>query len=168
MKPSEIVIGEQYRNKKYPNTVYVGTIGHDGEPALQVALSENTETKGRIVRYDEKEPMIMDFWTQFSSAAPVDLTQPEPETKEPIGENDQEPPQTEVKHRGRQKIERAPLNFPVGEFSAKELAAQNNVEYYIAVVAIRENEEAGKIEKTRTERRSPKGPETQLFKVKAL
>ena len=162
MKPTEIVVGEQYRNSKYPNTVYVGVIGHDGEKALQVAKSENPEMKGRVVAHNEKEPMVMEFWTLFSPAAPVDITTTEP-VKEPIGENGQEP--SEPKHRGRTKIERPPLIFPVGEFSVKEIAEQNKVEYVTASVGVKEQLEAGKIIFSREERRAPKGPMTKLFKV---
>lgn len=164
MKPSEITIGEQYRNSKYPNTVYLGVIGHDGEPALQIARSENEDMMGRIVKWNEKESTI-EFWSFFSHAIPVDLTQPVSHHKDSIGENDQEPPQTENKHRGRPKVERASLLLPVGEFSVKELAEQNKVDYPIAFIFVKEQMAAGAIEKTRSERRAAKGKETQLFKV---
>jgi hypothetical protein len=82
----------------------------------------------------------------------------------------QEPPhveeiELEIKPK-KPKTERAPLNMPAGEFSVKELAEQNGVDYPIAFLFIKEQEAAGTVERTRTERRAAKGKETQLFKTK--
>lgn len=68
------------------------------------------------------------------------------------------------KHRGRQKGPRPVLTLPpIGElFSVKELAAKNNVEYIVADVF--RKEALGKtIQFIKTERRNPKGPETNLY-----
>jgi hypothetical protein len=66
--------------------------------------------------------------------------------------------------RGRPRVERPILQYPDGEFSCKELAAFNKVEYPIASVVLREQEAQGLVVRTREERRAPKGPMTQLFK----
>lgn len=65
------------------------------------------------------------------------------------------------KHRGRQKGKRPVLTVPIGkEFSVKELAAYNNVEYIVAAVFVKES---ATIKYVRSERRNPKGPETKLY-----
>jgi hypothetical protein len=66
--------------------------------------------------------------------------------------------------RGRPKVDRPPLNLPDGEFSIKEIAEQNKVEYIVAAQFVKEQETAQMIQRTRTERRATRGPETQLFK----
>jgi len=65
--------------------------------------------------------------------------------------------------RGRAKGERPLLVVGEGEFSCKELAAANNVEYPVAVVFIREAIEAGTLKFVRSERRQAKGKETNLY-----
>jgi hypothetical protein len=65
--------------------------------------------------------------------------------------------------RGRPKADRPALNYPEGEFSTIELAELNKVEYPIAFVFLKEQEEAGQVKRTRTERRASRGKETQLF-----
>ena len=65
--------------------------------------------------------------------------------------------------RGRPRVERAPLKFPKGEFSVKELAALNNVDYPVVFPTVKEMVAAGTLKETRTERRAARGPETQLY-----
>ena len=65
--------------------------------------------------------------------------------------------------RGRPKVDRPPLSLPAGEFSCKELAASNSVDYPVAFLFLKEQEAAELVKRTRTERRAVKGPETQLF-----
>lgn len=65
--------------------------------------------------------------------------------------------------RGRPKVERAPLNLPNGEFSIKELAEQNSVEYVTAQQFLKEQMTSNQVRRTRTERRAARGPETQLY-----
>ena len=67
------------------------------------------------------------------------------------------------KGRGRPKAERPPITIPEGEFSTREVADLNKVEYVTASQFLNEQEEAGLIRRTRTERRSARGKETQLF-----
>lgn len=68
-----------------------------------------------------------------------------------------------VKHRGRQKVEHAPLIIPVDEFSVKELAEMNKVEYITAANFLKEQKATGSVKFTRAERRSERGPMTKLF-----
>jgi hypothetical protein len=75
-------------------------------------------------------------------------------------------PSEPSKHKGRPKLERPVLNYPTGEFSVKDLADFNKVEYPTAFLFVKEQEAQNLIVRTRTERRAPKGPETQLFQVK--
>ena len=70
---------------------------------------------------------------------------------------------TAPKRRGRQKGPRPVLTVPIGEFSTKELAEQNKVEYPIAVVFINEAIDAKTIQFSRSERRNPKGQLTNLY-----
>lgn len=65
--------------------------------------------------------------------------------------------------RGRPRGERPVLSMPEGEFSCKELAEKNGVEYVTAFVFLKEAEEAGTVKRTRTERRAARGKPTQLF-----
>lgn len=63
--------------------------------------------------------------------------------------------------RGRPRVALPVLTIPETEFSVKELAASNNVEYVIAYQFVKANPD--KIKKTREERRAAKGPMTSLF-----
>lgn len=65
--------------------------------------------------------------------------------------------------RGRPKADRPVLTLPVAEFSIKELAEQNKVDYSVAFIFAKEMETAGKIKRTREERRAARGKATQLF-----
>lgn len=65
--------------------------------------------------------------------------------------------------RGRPKGERPLLDLPDMEFSVKELAIKNSVQYPVAFLFLKEAEAAGKVKRTRTERRAAKGKPTQLF-----
>lgn len=69
-----------------------------------------------------------------------------------------EPPKTR-----RPRGERPVLLIPVGEFSVKELAAQNNVDYPVAFLFLKDQEVSGLVRRTRTERRAERGKPTQLF-----
>lgn len=55
------------------------------------------------------------------------------------------------------------LLIPVGEFSTKDLAAFNNVEYPTAFLFRKDREHKGQIKFVRSERRATKGKPTQLF-----
>lgn len=66
-------------------------------------------------------------------------------------------------NRGRSKNDRPVLTIPVAEFSTKELAEQNNVDYSVAFLFLKEKLAEGKIVRTREERRAAKGKPTQLF-----
>lgn len=68
-------------------------------------------------------------------------------------------------HKGRPKANRPPLLFPVGEFSVKELAEFNKVEYPIAFLFLKEQKSLGKIEFVRDERRAAKGKTTTIYKT---
>lgn len=81
----------------------------------------------------------------------------EPETAAPA------PVSNTSSRRGRPKVERDPLTLPDGEFSVKEVAEKNDVEYVEAAVFVKEQLSGNVIKKTRTERRATRGPETQLF-----
>jgi hypothetical protein len=65
--------------------------------------------------------------------------------------------------RGRVKGERPQLTVPVMEFSCKELAESNKVEYPIASVFIKEAIESNTIKFVRSERRNVKGKPTNLY-----
>ena len=87
----------------------------------------------------------------------------------PDVEKDEETPGEEIEtHRTRRPKGTALVLsvLPSGEFSVKELAAANKVEYVTAYQFVKQ--ELDKTMKaTRTERRAPKGPETQLYALKA-
>lgn len=63
----------------------------------------------------------------------------------------------------RKKSDTSTFIIPDNEFSVKELAEQNKIEYPIAFLFVKEQEKAGKVKRTRTERRNERGKETQLF-----
>jgi hypothetical protein len=65
--------------------------------------------------------------------------------------------------RGRVKGERPQLTVPVMEFTVKELAELNKVEYPVAFTFIKEATEAKTIKFLRTERRNAKGKESSIF-----
>ena len=79
-------------------------------------------------------------------------------------ESNEVPESLEPKHHGRSRIERPALLIPVGEFSTKELAEQNSVEYSIACMCLKDLEMANLVMRTRTEKRNAgRGKPTQLF-----
>lgn len=57
------------------------------------------------------------------------------------------------------------LRIPIGEFSTKELAEYNDVQYAIAFLFLKEQEKQGKIKFVRKERRATKGKPTSLFQL---
>ena len=97
-------------------------------------------------------------YNQLTGAAVPVVEEDEEETPvgEPVGE-------TEPKHRGRPKAPPIVLQtIPDGEWSVKELAELNKVQYVTAYQFIKQNETL--FVPTRTERRAAKGKETQLYK----
>lgn len=68
-------------------------------------------------------------------------------------------PSSPKKQKGMKPI----LIYPVGEFSVKDLAETNKVDYPIAFIFVKESISTGKIKETRKERRNVKGKETQLY-----
>jgi hypothetical protein len=71
------------------------------------------------------------------------------------------PSESTTKHRGRPRIERPRLMIPTGEFSMKDMAELNKVEYITVQSFLKENAELVKF--AREERRSARGPMTKLF-----
>ena len=67
------------------------------------------------------------------------------------------------KTKGRPRVDRPLLTIPEGEFSTTELAELNKVDYPVAALFLKDNEAAGKVMRTRTERRASRGKETQLY-----
>lgn len=66
--------------------------------------------------------------------------------------------------RGRpRKSEKTVLNLPDIEFSVRELAELNQVQYVTAYQFVKEEMENGHVKTTREERRAARGPMTQLF-----
>lgn len=65
--------------------------------------------------------------------------------------------------RGRVKGERPRLTVPVMEFTVKELAELNKVEYPVAFTFIKEATAANTIKFVRTERRNAKGKESSIY-----
>lgn len=65
--------------------------------------------------------------------------------------------------RGRPRVERPLITLPPVEFSVKELAELNKVQYVIAYQFLKEEMKAGHVKETREERRASRGPMTQLF-----
>jgi len=57
----------------------------------------------------------------------------------------------------------AELTLPNGEFSTKELAAQNGVDYSIAYLFLKGALQASTVKPTRAERRASRGKATQLY-----
>lgn len=90
--------------------------------------------------------------------APVEAS-PEPSEPPPVTTGD-----APKRGRGRpRKTEKVVLNLPDVEFSVKELAELNAVQYVTAYQFVKENVESGHIKTTREERRAARGPMTQLF-----
>lgn len=65
--------------------------------------------------------------------------------------------------RGRAKGERPQLTVPSTEFTVKELAELNKVDYPVAFIFIKEATAANTIKFLRTERRNAKGKESSIF-----
>jgi hypothetical protein len=77
-----------------------------------------------------------------------------------------ETPTTEPRvagHRGRAKGERPQLIMPDSEFTVKELADANKVDYPVAFLFIKESVVAKTIQFLRTERRNAKGKESSIY-----
>lgn len=70
-------------------------------------------------------------------------------------------------HRGRPKAPRPVLTVPAMEFSVKELAEKNHVEYITASVFVREALEKKEIHFVRAEQRASRGKKTNVFAVGA-
>jgi hypothetical protein len=65
--------------------------------------------------------------------------------------------------RGRTKGPRPQLTVPVMEFSVKELAELNKVEYTVASIFVKESVESKTIKFVRPERRASRGKETNIY-----
>lgn len=65
--------------------------------------------------------------------------------------------------RGRKPLEKPEIVIPEGEFSVKELAEANHVQYVIAYMFVKENVAKGLLKTTQEVRRAARGPMTQLF-----
>lgn len=68
-------------------------------------------------------------------------------------------------HRGRAPKERIPLNFPPTDFSVKDLAEFNKVEYGDADFFIKQQLASGSVKFLREERRAVKGKLSKIFAV---
>ena len=66
-------------------------------------------------------------------------------------------------HRGRTRGVRPTLTIPGSDFSVKDLAEANKVEYPVAFLFVKEAEEGGTIKFLRTERRAAKGKESKIY-----
>ena len=149
MKPTDIVMDALYRNSQHPTTRYKGVLAPDGRTTFRIVKSEDKDgMEGKYVVFEEHIPLNQDFWDKFTLADPVDITEPET-SDEPV-----KPHTPSVKKE---------LILFDGEFSVKELAEKNGVQYPIASVFLKEQEASGLVKRTREERRNPKGPMTQLF-----
>ena len=148
MKPTDIVMDAFYRNEKYPLARYKGVLAPDGRTTFRITKSENDGMEGKYVVFEEHVPLNQDFWGKFTLVDPAEITEPEP-SDEPV-----KPHTPSVKKE---------LILFDGEFSVKELAEKNGVQYPIASVFLKEQEASGLVKRTREERRNPKGPMTQLF-----
>lgn len=147
MKPKEIVIGNLYRNSAYPTSLYKGIVAPNGQLTFKIVQSD--EMLGKYVVYDEEIELCMDFWNKFTPAETDAIEPTAPiEGAEPVQ---------------KARFNKEALKLPEGEFSTKEVAAFNNVEYVTASQFINAELEAGTLKKTRTERRAARGKETQLF-----
>jgi hypothetical protein len=93
---------------------------------------------------------------------------PEPVTNEEpaVADAPATPAPVSSGRRGRPRVTPVELTLPTTIFSMKEFAALNNVEYIVAQNFFNANED--KFEFVKKERRSVKGPETRLFKVKSV
>ena len=148
MKPTDIVIDAIYRNSKYPLARYRGVLAPDGRTTFRITKSENDGMEGKYVVFEDHVPLNQDFWQGFSLVAPTESHHEQSETT-PIHSAIRSP----------KKV----LILLDGEFSVKELAEKNGVDYPIASIFLKEQESAGLVKRTRTERRAAKGKETQLF-----
>ena len=155
MKPTEIVMDALYRNSKYPETVYKGVLAPDGRLTFKILKSEDAKMIGTHVFFNETIPLNQDFWALFS---PID-------SADSADTKDMEYESIPVHDTPRNKKELVLLD---GEFSVKDLAEKNGVEYPIASVFLKAQLAAGVVHPTREERRNPKGPMTQLFSKIAL
>jgi len=143
MKPKDVVVDSFYRNSKYPENLYKGVLAPDGRLTFKIVKSE--DMLGKYVVYDEDIPLNMDFWDLFTLTTVEDSNS----TPEPTP--------------AKEKAEKKSIILPVAEFSVKEIAEQNKVEYPIAFVFVKEQVAAGTVKPTRKERRAARGKETQLY-----
>lgn len=67
--------------------------------------------------------------------------------------------------RGRKKVNRTPLVYPVGEFSVKCLAEHNKVDYSVAFVMMKEDIEKHAVQFVREQHLGGRGKPTKFFKA---
>jgi hypothetical protein len=169
------------RNEKvalYRRTVE-STGSYDGHEVFLIKMRhKGDKLPGGMVEAEDREvyPSANSFgrtaWGMGGAAAEAkfqELTdkvngvvhEPEETPEEDAQEN--EAPSDAPKHRGRPKREMPTFVLPDGEFSVKELAASNGVEYVVAYQFVKQ-EEGKTVIPTRSERRAARGKETQLYK----
>lgn len=68
-------------------------------------------------------------------------------------------------HRGRPRRNKITLVLPPGEFSTKDVAELNTVDYADAVFFLKDKIASGAVKSVREERRAPRGPMTKIFSV---
>ncbi len=68
-----------------------------------------------------------------------------------------------VSRRGRPRVEHPTIQLPDKEFSVKEVAETNKVQYVTVYQFVKEEVKNGRVKATREERRAARGPMTQLF-----
>lgn len=143
------IVGDD--TEKYPTTSQWGSIAWSYN-SIGVAMAKFHELVHGETSSDPKQPVLKD---SPEAILTVEDT-PEENSKDTGGEGEEE----------EAKPYKGPdLLIPVGEFSTKELAEHNQVQYPIAFLFLKDQERKGKIKFTRKERRAAKGKPTSLFQL---
>lgn len=182
-----------YTQLKRSDVAAVYERSRDGKPYDYETFLIKVDPKGKVFKFPngttktlqddmEKYPSSSQFgriaWSYSSRGMAIhrflELTQGKVKENEVEGDDTSNDPGTsvdsvkETPKATSEDIEDKPykgpdLLIPVGEFSTKELAAANNVQYPIAFLFLKDREKKGQIKFTREERRAAKGKATRLF-----
>ena len=137
----------------YPSTSQWGRIAWSFTSVGMAMHRFHELTHGKI-KEDTTTPEEIEKNADSSHAPISSVTPPTPENNDSEEDSEDDKP-----YKGPDLI------IPVGEFSTKELAAKNNVQYPIAFLFLKDREKKGKIKFVRKERRAAKGKPTSLFQA---
>lgn len=120
---------------------------------------------GKTAKFCHALEVAEHWYSEFMKGKVVEPTDASPDEEDDEDEASPVEANESASKRGRPKSDRVMLKFPAGEFSCKELAEFNQVDYSIASITLRESESNKTISFVREERRNAKGKATRLFKL---